>query len=404
VNKREEKHGNATRTPIQPTLAKGQSTEFAYAVHDRIDALRNSAAFQNYEHVRDHVLRMKDLEAQLSGTILEPSAYWHEELENFEYMFDAHPLIIDKLRHHSYHITGLHVYDYRSNKDSARELLVQKLKELVKLGGHDLLVPEPPAMGGFGFEIEGQLYNIDTLKFYEVLIAMQRGGVLTDLRKPADRKLVWEIGAGWGGFSHQFKTICSNVTYVIMDFPELFLFSGTYLKTMFPEARVEFFDHGSLGELLSQWRNIDFLFVPNTFLDEFAPDQLDLAINMVSFQEMTSDQVRAYVEKAYDLQSPYLYSLNRDRSPYNQELQSVSDIISERFWPHEIPILPVSYPKMLNKIPKGKGLRARLKKKAAKLDYKHIIGWHRMNPDGEGILASAGWSTLPEGLPPEEVS
>ena len=174
---------------MQETPTKKQSLEFTGAVQDRVAALRNSAAFQNYQQVRDHVLRMKDLEAQRSGTGLKPSAYWREELENFEYMLDAHPLIINKLRHHSYHVTGLRVYDYRSNKDSARELLAEKLEVLVKMGGHDLLVPEPRDMGGFGIEIEGQIYNIDTLKFYEVLIAMQRSGVLPDLRKPADRKL-----------------------------------------------------------------------------------------------------------------------------------------------------------------------------------------------------------------------
>jgi len=388
---------------MQETPPRKQSSEFTGAVQGRIAALRNSVAFQNYEQVRDHVLRMKDLEAQRSETILKPSAYWREELENFEYMLDAHPLIINKLRHHSHHVTGLRVYDYRSNKDSVRELLAEKLEVLVKMGGHDLLVPEPRDMGGFGFEIEGQLYNIDTLKFYEVLIAMQRSSVLPDLRKPADRKLVWEIGAGWGGFAYQFKTICSNVTYVIMDFPELFLFSGTYLKTMFPEARVEFFDHGSLGKLLGQWRDIDFLFVPNTFLDDFSPDQVDLAINMVSFQEMTSDQVRAYVEKAHELQSPYLYSLNRDRSPYNHELLSVSNIIAERFLPRQIPVLPVSYPKMLNKLTKARGLRARLKKKKKKVtrpDYKHIVGCHRMTLNGRHIPGNTGETAPSLGLPP----
>ncbi len=406
MNRREKDPAGTTVAPVRDTLAEQQSAEYAQIVRDRIDQLRGSVAFQNYEQVRDHVLRMKDLEAQRSGKALEPSAYWREELENFEYMLDAHPLIIDKLRHHSYHITGLRVYDYRSNKDAARALFAQKLEKLVDLGGRDLLIPEPPDMGGFGFEIEGLLYNIDTLKFYEVLIAMQRGGVLSELREPGDRKLVWEIGAGWGGFPCQLKTVCPNVTCVIMDFPELFLFSGTYLKTLFPEARVEFFDRGSLGDLLSQWRDIDFLFVSNSFLDEFAPEQLDLAVNMVSFQEMTSEQVRAYVEKAYDLQSPHLYSLNRDRSPYNRELSSVSEIIAERFWPHEISVLPVSYPKMLNKIPKAKGLKARLKKKVAKpgADYKHLVGWHRMNSSGEGIPVGAGRSTPGAGSDPEEAS
>ena len=121
---------------------------------------------------------------------------------------------------------------------------------------------------------------------------------------------------------------------------------------------------------------------------------------------MTSEQVRAYVEKAYDLQSPHFYSLNRDRSPYNRELSSVSEIIAERFWPHEISVLPVSYTKMLNKIPKAKGLKARLKKKVAKpgADYKHLVGWHRMNSNGESIAVGAGRSTPGAGSDPEEVS
>ena len=186
VNRSEKDPASTTVAPTLDTSAEQQSAEYAEIVRGRVEELRGSAAFQNYEQVRDHVLRIKDLEAQRSGTALQPSAYWREELENFEYMLDAHPLIIDKLRHHSYHITGLRVYDYRSNKDASRQLFAQKLEKLVDLGGHDLLVPEPPDMGGFGFEIEGQLYNIDTLKFYEVLIAMQCGGVLSELRKPAD--------------------------------------------------------------------------------------------------------------------------------------------------------------------------------------------------------------------------
>lgn len=116
---------------MQDTPAKKQSTEFTEAVQHRIAALRNSVAFQNYEDVRNHVLRMKDLEAQRSETVLKPSAYWREA-QKFQYMLDAHPLIIDKLRHHSYHVTGLRVYDYRSNKDSVRELLAEKLEVLVK--------------------------------------------------------------------------------------------------------------------------------------------------------------------------------------------------------------------------------------------------------------------------------
>ena len=78
------------------------------ALQQRIGALRDTPGFRNYEYVRDRVLEMR---AQVDASPhYKPSAYWKEELANFEYMLDASPLIIDKLRAHSFHITGLHVH------------------------------------------------------------------------------------------------------------------------------------------------------------------------------------------------------------------------------------------------------------------------------------------------------
>ena len=355
-------------------------TDSGEALRSRLQKVRTDVAYCNYEMVREHVLRMKDLEHERASDLSGPSAYWREELRSFEYMLDASPLIIEKLRQHTFHITGLRLYEYRSGKDVARRLMAEKVKALIKLGGHDLLIPEPRDLGGFGFEIDGALYNIDTMKFYEVLIAMQRGAVLPGLRDNDERCLVWEIGPGWGGFPFQLKTLCPNVTYVLMDFPELFLFSGVYLMTMFPEARCAFYDGGSLRSILEQWQEFDFIFVSNAFLDDFDPPQLDLAVNMVSFQEMTSKQVEAYVCRAAELESPYLYSLNRDRSPYNEELTSVSELIELYYWLHEIDVLPVPYTKMLDKVKKARRLEKKLLGKGGKRsqDYRHVIGRRRI--------------------------
>ena len=188
------------------------------AFDERLASLRESVAYRNYSFVRDRVIDMRAAAEQVPG--YQPSAYWEEELANFDYMLDASPLIIDKLRHHSFHITGLRVYDYRSNRDRWRERFIEKRRALLKHGQRELLVPEWRPLGGFGFEIEGELYNIDTLKFFEVLTALDRGSVLDEFRNNAERRMVWEIGAGWGGFPYQFKSLCPNVTYVITDFPE----------------------------------------------------------------------------------------------------------------------------------------------------------------------------------------
>src|SRR3954451_20250004 len=131
----------------------------AAAFRDQLEALRRSPAYRNYELVRDRVFTMRALEAQLPH--FKPSAYWEEELTNFEYMLDASPLVIDKLRHHAMHITGIRPYEYRSNRDRWRSRLTDKRRALLKYGKREMLVPEWRALGGFGFEIEGELYNLD---------------------------------------------------------------------------------------------------------------------------------------------------------------------------------------------------------------------------------------------------
>lgn len=333
----------------------------------RLAVMRERSDFQVYERVRIQVLALaaRGRNRRLTGHA--PSDYWSGELAKFEYMLDASPLIIENLRQHTHNLTGLHANYYRPSLSKQRRRFTEKLEALRALDDAALWIPESRLLGGFGFEIDGELVNIDTLKFYEVLIAMQMGAVLTELRHAAERKLVWEIGAGWGGFPYQFKKHCPNVTYVITDFPELFLFSATYLMAAFPDAKVRFYGEVPPEETFSDWRELDFIFLPDTFHSTVRPDRVDLMINMVSFQEMTTLQVEAYVRRAYELECPYLYSLNRDRSRHNQELSNVRSIIGQYYWPHAIDVLPISYTKMLDEDPDGEDS-----------GYKHVVGWRRV--------------------------
>jgi putative sugar O-methyltransferase len=336
----------------------------AQALQQRLAALRTSPGFRNYEYVRERVFAMR---AQVDASPnYKPSAYWEEELANFEYMLDASPLIVDTLRAHSYHITGLHVHGYRSGRDRKAQRYAEKLHALQgQARNPELFVPESELLGGFGFTIDGHLVNLDTLKFFEVLIALDKGAVLEEFRDGSERKLVWEVGAGWGGFPYQFKRLCPNTTYLISDFPELFLFSATYLMTLFPQAKVRFWGEEPAAQIFANWRDYDFIFTPNTALADLTPDRLDLAVNMVSFQEMTTAQVTSYVARSHELGARFLYSLNREKSSMNDELDSVTRIVSQYYWPREVEILKVSYQKMLDEPP-------------AKSDYTHIIGWRRI--------------------------
>ena len=325
--------------------------------------LHAAPEFQAYLRARDAVLAMKRVSAP--DAVADPSAYWAEELENVDYMTDATPLIVRKLRQHTFHITGIRPYDYRNRNDGRLEHFEARLQDLRALGGDALLVPESPALGGFGYDIDGRLYNVDTLKFYEVLIGLERARVLGAVRD-RDHPLVCEIGAGWGGFAYQFKSLLPRATYVIVDLPELFVFSATYLGALFPDARFLFAGPEGVSGL-DGWRDADFVFVPHTSSRLVSTLPLDLVVNMVSFQEMTDAQVRGYASMAATAGCPFLYSLNRERSRYNTELNSVSKALSDWYQLTEAPVLDTDYTKAIRaprKSPRG----------AAPLDYRHLVG------------------------------
>jgi hypothetical protein len=325
--------------------------------------------FAAYLRARDEVLRIKEhavKRADVRATA-DPSQYWAEELDNIDYLVEASPLIVRKLRQHAFHITKIRPYDYRVKDDGRRQHFEQRLRALRALGGDSLLVPESPALGGFGYDIDGRLFNVDTLKFFEVLIGMERAGVLAALG-PLERPVICEIGAGWGGFVYQFKTIVPRATCVIIDFPELFLFSATYLGTLFPDARL-LFCGATEPPTLDGWADADFVFVPNTLAHLVSGLPLDLAVNMVSFQEMTDAQVRGYASIVAAAGCPLIYSLNRERSLYNTELVSVSQALADTYRLTEVPVLETDYTSVSKKPPKTPRMAER-----SEFHYRHLVG------------------------------
>jgi len=340
-------------------------------------------AYATYCRVRDEVLRMKDRCESPGGS--GPSRYWAQELDQIDYLIDASPLVVRKLRHHAFQITGIRPYDYREAGEK-RAFFERRLRALVALaGGSTLLVEEHDALGGFGFTIEGRRYNVDTLKFFEVLVGMQRAGVLEPFRTTDRRRIVLEIGAGWGGFAYQFKTLFPKTTYVVVDFPELFLFSASYLLTVFPEAKVRFWQAGQ--RTFEESEDVDFVFVPVPHVDAVLDARPDLLVNLVSFQEMTTSQVERYTELAAATGCQTLYSLNRDRSVYNDEIESVSAILSRRYDLREVSVLGSGYLKATKRDSAISVDEARRTSRVDDTGYRHLAG--RLKPEAARGLSGA---------------
>jgi len=294
-----------------------------------------------------------------------------------DFVLDAPASIVESLRQHSFRVGGARPDDYGPSGNQERRRFEAKLRMLTELEGDALLVPEAPALGGFGHEIDGALYNLDTLKFFEALVALERGAVLDEIRAPGHR-LVCEIGGGWGGFAYQFKTLFPDVTYVIVDVPERFLFSATYLMTLFPEAEVRF---DVDGDALANREGVDFAFVPARTSDSLHGLQPDLVLNLTSFQEMTPDQIDGYARLAWELGCPLIYSFNRDRSPSNPESESVREVLCRYYWVYEVPLLTLPYTRMPEPTPSLRERAVRWGRSAfapdSSLDYRHVVGWRR---------------------------
>jgi hypothetical protein len=220
-----------------------------------------------------------------------------------------------------------------------------KLNKLRKVCPNLEMFGEVGVLGDFGHPINGELYNIDTLKFVESCIALEKFGILSPLKAKAS-PLICEIGAGWGGFISHLIRHLPRARFIIVDLPATLLFSATYLPVAFPEKTVGFLGSSDFtGEE-------DIIFsLPDIFLKSDI-NNLDLVVNMVSFQEMTSEQVSQYSEKIRNTKCQYIYSLNRKVSNHNPQLTSVNESLID--WQIISEVKPLSCDYTFIEIPKTK--------------------------------------------------
>jgi putative sugar O-methyltransferase len=327
------------------------------AARKRLEAF-NARAFETYCTVREWARPWAEAGV---ATAVGRSDTERQVLRALAPMWEASPQTIAELRRHCQPLSGVAAADYESQSSPLAPRLKREAGFLRKQSGAELFVHEPPTLHGFGFAEQGALYNEDTVKGFTMLLALQDAAVLQGFRAPAHaegRRVVWEIGGGWGGFAYQFKTVCPDVTYVITAPPDFFLISAVYLMSLFPDARCRFYDGTSDG-WQDGWDRLDFVFVPDSALPSLGAPRLDLTIDAMALQHMTAPRACAHVQRAFELGSSFLYTLLPGVEP--PEPVAVAPI-TRYFWPHPIP--ERRDPKMAG----GPEAAA----------HRHLVGWRRM--------------------------
>ena len=358
-------------------------------IADQAEAFRSEDFYRNFLRAREAVIAMNTVPPERIPEFARPSKDGNEDLGIFASLFDASPAIIAQLRRHYHRLTGIPTDRYRyDNEAEERPLFENKLRALRSLDMSDLFVPESPALGGLGYELSAGLANLETLKIYECTLAMDRGSALAALKRLPERQVVLDISPGWGGLAYALKTLLPNTCFVLCDLPELFLFSATYLSTVFPRAKIAFVTPDA-SELNDNWATYDFIFVPQALYHEIKPERLDLMVDSGSSRPMAGEQRAAYVKLAASLGCPIVYSLCPGAP------DDASKIVEQAYWLSEVPMLLVSHTTLLDPrlATDVQAVAARWRKAKSKLlspsaqtsegeradiDHKHLVGWKRL--------------------------
>ena len=327
------------------------------------DVSRKEAAraYEHYLVVREHVRRMQSLAVPLTAAEQQVAPVIAD-------LADATPDVIADLRKYCKAITGVRASHYKGpHAEGLQKTLERDLERLLQKGEPDLLIEEPPTLGGFGFAWDGKRYNEDTLRFFRVVSMLQDAALINDLRASTERRTVWEIGGGWGGLAHQMKTLCPYVTYLITGTPELFQLSAVYLMTLFPAARMRFYDPAAPDAFWREWHTVDFAFAPEAIVSQMQPPGLDLALDVMTLERQTRARIETHVRRAHELGCRHFLSVAPVGEPDPAVAAPVVPSIDRLYWRHPV-ATPAGLTKRLALGPPKRGA----------IDRTYHLGWRRL--------------------------
>lgn len=262
-----------------------------------------------------------------------PSEFWSAASSAFAYLIDLPPEHLEGIRLHTHWLDGDHPILYDCHYSGFGEASFWRhWSRLTEALPAEYVIEEPQQ--GFGYvHPTGKMVSRNTIRFQRVIRTFVDVGILPLATGGSERPTVLEIGAGYGGLGHHLAGLPEAPRYVIVDLPEVLLISAVYLTLTNPDKTIHLYAPGEFDrEVPSEvWGSSDFLLVPNYRLESLADAAFDLAINMVSFQEMRTEQVETYLDFVART-SRALYSRNLDSQECNTELdRDLREIIGTRF-------------------------------------------------------------------------
>ena len=272
-----------------------------------------------------------------------PGAIWAEALCLFDYIINLSAENFLNIRFHAGYITGFNALQYYylyppldAEKYASNSGYIFYTRGIPQ----DYWIGEPPTPnihGPMGINYKGKIVNHDICRYQSCIANLHSMGILDSLASNSKGNLILEVGGGYGGLAHHLGNILArNSTYIIIDLPEMLLFSGGFLLVNNPQKRIYIYQKDTFTPefLDSAIYKYDYVLLPNYLLNDlYGLKEINLMLNMQSFQEMTKKQVEEYIIFGQSKLSGYLYSDNIDRHPANEELapETITTLLTRHF-------------------------------------------------------------------------
>ena len=286
---------------------------------------------------------LSELQENLAQDSTKAPPIWLSITPIFKYLFNLSAEDFINIRYHTGVITGDVPHNYWGyypplDPEKFADELGYKLytKELPA----KYWLSEPVFKGyhkPIGVEYKGKIINKNLCRYQCCVSNLYFMDLLQDILEGNNRKICLEIGAGYGGLSYALGSILSeDTTYIIIDLPEMLMFSGSFLMLNCPKQNIYLYEKETFTPefVKKEIYRYDYVLIPNYALGQLSNiEKIYLMINMQSFQEMTEKQIRNYLELGSSKLVSCIYSDNSDCMPLNDALKhtSVSKLLNEYF-------------------------------------------------------------------------
>ena len=292
-------------------------------------------------------LMLEERNSFSDDSVSHPSGIWSDSTGYLRFISDLTYEHLLNLRLHTGFLTGTVWYKhahqpYRFWEDEVKKetiRIISAYKDLTEEIPEQYWADEPvttPILEALGVRYKNRLITDDLTRYQRCMTNVYTSGIFSFLETCQHKPTILEIGGGYGSLAHQISA-CIGIpcSYIIIDLPEVLQWSAIYLAINNPQKKLYFYDADSFRDdfFQQEYSQFDFILIPNYKIG--ALDRLrsmNLMLNLLSFQEMSEEQISNYAKLGNEKLNGYLYSENFTRHWMNKELNTTVDDVLDRYF------------------------------------------------------------------------